>query len=66
METRRSEMGPLLAHHPGIVESRRRGGKSEEGNNAGGTGFTESEFRLITIIMIVPIITIIIYFVDYH
>ena len=55
LETRRNEMGPLLAHHPGIVdhpgivESRRRGGESEEGNNERESGFTESEFLLIMI-----------------
>merc|ERR1712210_54333 len=34
-------MGPVVHHHQEIVETRRRG-ESEEGNNAGESGFTES------------------------
>ena len=49
-KARRSEMGPVVHHHQEIVETRRRG-ESEEGNNAGESGFTESEFLLIMIII---------------
>ena len=46
-KARRSEMGPLV-HHQEIVETRRRG-ESEDCRNARESGFTESEFHLITI-----------------
>ena len=49
-KARRSEMGPVVHHHQGIVETRRRG-ESQEGNNERESGFTESEFLLIMIII---------------
>ena len=47
-KARRREMGPVVHHHQGIVETRRRG-ESQEGNNERESGFTESEFLLIMI-----------------
>ena len=49
-KARRSETGPVVHHHQGIVETRRRG-ESQEGNNERESGFTESEFLLIMIII---------------